>query len=436
MKLHILGMGIVGLATGITFAKKGYELIFSDISNEIVEKFNEGEVLVYEKDMEENVKKIVNEKKAYATTDVKSAVKKSKFSFVCIGTPEKSCFIDLSRINDGVKAIANALKEKDEYHVVVIKSTVPPLTTEKVFIPLLERIANKKVGKDIGLCMNPEFLREGEALSSTMKPDRIIIGEYDRKSGKNLLSLYKKFNSEKLRVEIRVAEMIKCASNAFLGMKVAYANEIANLCEKLGIDVYEVMKGVGLDKRINKMFLRAGCGFGGSCLPKDIKSLVHIAKKNKVNVPILKAVIENNEKQPLRVVEIAGDVKGKKAALLGLSFKPGTDDVRNTCALKIYNELISRGANVVVYDPKAMKNFLKIAHNAKKAENLHEAIDGKEICIIQTEWDEFKKLKPEEIKKLMKKPVIIDGRRTFNPNKLIKEGIIYKGIGWKDNDSD
>ena len=324
----------------------------------------------------------------------------------------------------------------DRYHVVVAKSTITPSTTDTLILPILEEKSKKKVGQDFGLCMNPEFLREGAALHDSLHPDRIVVGGYDQRSIDTVMKVYEGFDCPKFETDLRTAEMIKYGANCLLATKITFANEMGNICEFFGVDVYEVMKGVGLDFRINPSFLNAGVGFGGSCFPKDVNAITAFAKSKGYSPRILNAILEVNETQPLRIIELAEKkaqgVSKKRVALLGLSFKPDTDDVRYTRALPIAQALVEKGAEVIVYDPKAMDNFKKLTEiPITYASSAKEALKEADICIIQSDWSEFKSLTPQDFMELMKTPLIIDGRRTFDPKQLIEHGVTYFGIGWK-----
>jgi UDPglucose 6-dehydrogenase len=324
------------------------------------------------------------------------------------------------------------------YHVVVMKSTVVPSTTDSVVLPILENYSRKKAGEHFGLAMNPEFLREGSALQDSLNPDRIVVGGLDQKSIDTVMKLYSSFDCPKMETDLRTAEMIKYCANCFLAAKITFSNEMANICELMGIDVYEVMKGVGTDFRINPNFLRAGCGFGGSCFPKDVNAITSYSESKGYSSQILNAILDVNEIQPLRVVELAekalGNLHGKKIALLGLSFKADTDDVRFTRALPILEGLVEKGADIVAYDPKGIENFKILTDKpVTYVSSAKEALKDADLCVIQTEWQEFKELSPDDFKTLMRSPIIIDGRRTFDPTELIKNGVKYLGIGWKNN---
>ncbi|MDI6916171.1 MAG: UDP-glucose/GDP-mannose dehydrogenase family protein [Thermoplasmatales archaeon] len=438
MKISIIGTGYVGLTTGIAFAKYGFNVVCVDKVKGKIKSLSNGVAPFYEPGLGKILKKLVDERLIEGSTNLEKAVKNSDVSFICVGTPSlPNGLISLEHVKDAAKDVGKALEKKKGYHLVVVKSTVTPLTTEKIVLALIEKYSKKKVGKDFGICMNPEFLREGNALNDALHPDRVVMGEYDKKSGDILMKLYRNFKCKKMRTKLRTAEMIKYASNSFLATKITFANEMANICEKFGIDVYEVMKGVGLDKRISPYFLNAGCGFGGSCFKKDISAIISASRSKNYTPKLLETVLDMNETQPLQIIRMAesvlGNLKNKKITLLGLSFKPGTDDVRETRALSIAKTLLKKGTKIIAYDPKAMKNFKKLAghRNIVYAKNAKAALRKVDACIIQTSWEEFKNLRPKDFK-VMKTPVVIDGRRTFDNTEIFaKNGIVYLGIGWK-----
>ncbi|MFQ6056935.1 MAG: UDP-glucose dehydrogenase family protein [Methanosarcinales archaeon] len=455
LKVSIIGMGPVGLVTGAVFAKHGHEVVVADIDREKVNTLNKGEAPFYEPGLDNLVKDLVSKKLLRGllrppndTENLRAYYKSiidTDITFICVGTPSNpDGSMNLDYIEKSSIDIGTALKNKKDYHVVVSKSTVVPGTTENVILKLIEEYSSKRRGVDFGACSNPEFLLEGNALAGALNPDRIVIGELDKRSGDVLMALYSDFDEKipRLRVDIRTAEMIKYASNSLLATKISFANEMANICEKFGIDVYEVMEGVGLDFRINPRFLRAGVGFGGSCFPKDVKAIANAARSKELNTPLLDSVLKINEYQPIHAVELAeiaaGDLKNKEVCILGLSFKPDTDDVRETRALPILMKLIEKGCRVTGYDPntKAMDDFRKLFHESPMnfASSLEEAIKNKDIVIIQNEWEDFKKLEPKFFKTLMREnPIVIDGRRIYDPELFLNEGIKYKGIGWKRN---
>jgi UDPglucose 6-dehydrogenase len=423
MRISIVGSGYVGLVTGIGFAELGNEVIFVDIDRAKIESINSLKPPIYEAGLEELMKK--NSGKFYATDDYLKAIANSEITFICVGTPSKDDgSIDLRYIESASKEIGKALANKDDFHVVVVKSTVVPGTTEGVVKPIIEKESGKRAFEDFGLAMNPEFLREGNAVHDFFNPDRIVVGVKDDKTRSILEELYSSFGCPKMSTDIKTAEMIKYTANAFLATKISFANEIGNICKKLGIDVYEVFRGVGLDHRINPAFFRAGIGFGGSCFPKDVKALIRRAEELGEEPRILKAVIEVNERQPLKLIELlkkhVPDLANRKIGVLGLAFKPDTDDVRESRAVPIVEALLKEGAEVIAYDPKAMDNFAKMFPQIEYANSAEDVIAKSDAVLIVTEWKEFEKLDYSG-------KIVIDGRRI---EKAMKEARIYEGVCW------
>jgi len=428
MKIATIGAGYVGLVTGACFADLGHNVICVDIIDGKVEKINKGISPIYEKNLDEIIKRNVGKNLA-ATTDMEIAVRESEIIFICVGTPSSDDgSIDLKYIKEAAKDMGVILKNLD-YKLIVVKSSVVPGTAEKVVIPTIEENSGKQTGKDFGICVNPEFLREGLAVEDTLNPDRIVIGESDKKSGDILYELYKDFKCPVLRVNLRTAEMIKYASNNFLATKISFINEISNICQKLDIDIHEVAKGIGLDHRIGHHFLNAGVGFGGSCLPKDVKALIKLSENLSYNPKLLKSVLEVNENQKLKVVEITKslmDLNGKTIAILRLAFKPGTDDIRESPAITIIEKLMEENTNIRAYDPKAMENFKTINNKIYYANNIDDALKDSDLCIILTEWKEFKNIYEKILE--MKKPRVIDGRRVLDKEKANDLGIEYFSV--------
>jgi len=329
MKISIIGTGYVGLVTGVVFAKNGHEVTCVDIDETRVEMINSGRPPIYENDLEPMLQEALDSGRLSATTDLKGAIHSSHVSFVCVGTPSGSFdYIDLRYIKEASRAIGEAIKDKSSYHVVVIKSTVVPGTTEHVVLPRLEKHSEKKVGEGFGVAMTPEFLREGNAVYDSLHPDRIIIGGINGRSTELLKKLYKEFEDRMFITDPKTAEMIKYATNSFLVTKISFINEMGNLCKLLGIDAYDVSRALAMDKRISPHFLNAGIGFGGSCFPKDVKALVGKAGEVYYYPTMLNAALNVNERQALKIVELlekkAGTIEGKNVAVLGLAFKPGT----------------------------------------------------------------------------------------------------------------
>lgn len=437
LRIAVLGMGYVGLTSGMAFSKHGFRSICTTTTPTKAENLNRGVPPFYEPGLEELVGEMVGKGMLTGSTDNVDAVRQSDVTFICVGTPSQmDGSADLSAIEATARDIGVALRRKSGYHVVVAKSTIPPGTTENLILPTVEKYSGKKVGVDFGLCMNPEFLRQGEAVHDSLNPDRIVIGEYDQRSGDVLEYVYKDYDCPKVRCDISSAELIKYAANSLLATKITFANEFSRICEKYNVDVYEVMRGVGLDFRINPRFLNAGCGFGGSCFPKDVNAIVALAKKNGVETPLLDSVLYTNELQPMHFVELikdaVGTLEGKLVAFLGLSFKPNTGDTRGTRALPIIEKLYLEGAKVKAYDPKAINNFKRLTDlPLEYYGNWEEALRDADLAVVQSDWREIRDIKAEDFKRLLKSPVLVDGRRTYDPTEMLSEGVKYYGIGWK-----
>ncbi|OYT28547.1 UDP-glucose 6-dehydrogenase [Thermoplasmatales archaeon ex4572_165] len=422
MNISIVGTGYVGLVSGACFAKLGHKVICVDIDEEKVEKINNGISPIFEKDLEEILQKY--SKNINATTSYKNAIQNSEITFICVGTPSKeNGDIDLKYVDQAIKEIGLELKNKNNFHSVVIKSTVVPGTTQNHVLPLLEQASDKKVGKDFGLGMNPEFLREGVAVDDFLHPDRIVNGCHDSETKKLLTSIYKDFSCPIITTSLTVSEMIKYASNCYLATKISFINEIGNICKELDIDVYDVADGMGLDARIERSFLNAGIGWGGSCFPKDTKALFSWAKKENISSHLIKSVITVNDEQPLQLIKILKkhipNLKGKKIGVLGLAFKPDTDDIRDSRSIPLIQKLIEEKVEIIVYDPEAMKHFKKIFPQIKYCDSANQVLETDTI-IIATAWDEFKQLDYSD-------KLVIDGRRVLEAEKTAK---IYEGVCW------
>lgn len=431
-RISVVGTGYVGLCTAVGFASKGYKAITSTHDPKKADLINKGIPPFFEPSLEELLKKAVSEGYLRCVLGREEAIINTDISFVAVDTPSQSDgSINLQRIQESAHEIGEAINKKDTYHLVVVKSTVVPSTTQNIVKPILEKSSNKRCGTDFGLCMSPEFLREGAAVHDTLHPDRIIIGEHDKTSGDTLQKLYQEFYSEELppiiRTNLPTAELIKYTNNAFLATRVSLINQIANICEKIpGADITTVAKGIGLDQRIGRLFLNAGLGYGGSCFPKDVKALVALSKDLGYNPALLNAVEEVNKTQPHKAVELAkklvGDLRGKRIAILGLAFKPNTDDLREAISIKVINSLLEEGAKPVTYDPAAMANAKKILGNrVEYAPSAIECIKGADCCIIATEWDEFKQLKPGDFVRNMRTPAVVDGRRIYDPEEYSRK---------------
>ncbi len=429
MKLSIIGTGYVGLVTAVCFSELGNSVICLDVDEKKVEMINEGKPPIYEMGLEKLLKKHAGENLA-ATTDYNFAVSNSNISFICVGTPSTSDGkLDLSLIKAASASIGRALKRKKGYHIVVMKSTVLPETSEKVAIPLIEKHSGKKAGGQFGFAVNPEFLREGKAIYDFMNPDKIVIGAIDKKSGDAIKPLYKAFKCPIISTDLKTAEMIKYANNAFLATKISFSNEVGNICKQLGIDTYEVMKAIGYDFRINPHFLNSGLGYGGSCFPKDVSALINKARETGYRPELLESVVRINEGQPERMIKLLekrlGNISGRKIALLGLAFKNDTDDIRESRAIPVIKMLADKKAEISAFDPMANENMRNIYPELKYCKSEKEALKDAEACLILTEWKQFSKLKKEF--NVMKNRLVIDGRHILNPVGL---NIEYEGLCW------
>jgi UDPglucose 6-dehydrogenase len=429
MNIAVIGTGYVGLPAGAGLAKRGHEVTCVDIDEEKVERINSGECPIFEEGLPELLEDVVSSGKLEATTDTVSAVKDADIVFLAVGTPmDDEGNINLEYIRQASRDVSEGMKQREGYQTIVVKSTVVPGTTEDLIDILGE--SGKKAGKDFGVCMNPEFLREGTALNDFLNPDRIVIGELDEKSGEELEKIYSEFEAPIMRTGLKEAELIKYASNSLLATKISFINEIGNLCKELGIDVYEVADGVGMDHRINRDFLNSGDGFGGSCFPKDVRALIKFMQDREVEPKILESTIQVNSDQKTRLVELLekriGSTEGKTIAVLGLSFKPGTDDVRKSPAIPIIQELKEKGAEIKAYDPEAMEN-MKQKHHPKiqYCDTRQEAMKDSDAALIVTDWEEFNQITLEEINK-MKNPVILEGMKPdYQLPKEKTEGVTW-----------
>ncbi len=408
MRVSIIGTGYVGLCTGAGFASLGNKVICVDTDENKINMIRGGKSPIYEKGLDEKLLDAVKGGMLEATTDCRHAVENSDITFIAVGTPIKSGKIDLSYIKEAAKSVGAALKGKTSYHVVVIKSTVVPGTTESLF----------ENPSAFGLCVNPEFLREGSAMHDFMNPDRIVIGSGSEKAMSVLSELYRNFNAPILSTDMRTAEMIKYASNAFLATKISFINDIGNLCKKLGIDTYKVAEGMGYDSRIGRQFLDSGIGFGGSCFRKDAEAILNESRESGSELEILKATLKVNESQPEKLVEILEkktDIKGKTIALLGLAFKENTDDVRDSPAIKVIERLAKKGCTIRAYDPKASANMKSIFPEIEYVGSAADAVKDADACLILTAWGEFKNLTEKDFSS-MRGRIIVEGRRVLDRN--------------------
>ena len=428
MNICVIGTGYVGLVTGAVFSDLGNEVTCVDKIKEKINSLNKGIMPIYEPGLEEMVKRNVVDNRLFFSTDLHGAVEKAEIIFICVGTPSKdNGETDLSFVEDAAKGIAKFI---NGYKIIVNKSTVPVGTGDFVR-KVIER--NKTHNTDFDVVSNPEFLREGSAIVDALSPDRIIIGAPTKQVAVKLLELYASIGKPMLITDVYSAEIIKYASNSFLAMKISFINAIADLCELTGANITDVTKGVGYDSRIGHEFLNAGLGFGGSCFPKDIQSLVHTAERFSYDFKLLKDVLDiNKERVPhfIKLIKVkTGGLKEKVIGVLGLSFKPDTDDMRDAKSVEIINMLLNEGAVIKAYDPVAMENAKKILPNIQYCQNAYEVAEGADALVVITEWREFKLLNMERIKNLMRKPAIFDGRNIYDAERTRKMGFEYYSIG-------
>ena len=391
-RITVLGVGYVGLVTGACFADLGNQVICLDVIPEKIEKLKRGELPIYEPGLEEMVQRNAAAGRLTFTTEYAEAISNAEFIFVAVGTPSGvDGEADLKYIRSAVENIAAHLKS---YAIIVNRSTVPVGTGDSTAQTLIER--GKKQGVDFQVVSNPEFTREGSAVYDFLNPDRVVLGSVDLHAAEAVADLYRVFTKNLMLTDLRTAEMIKYASNAFLAMKISFINEIASICEKLGADVKLVAQGMGMDARIGAAFLNAGLGYGGSCFPKDVKALTYMAEVNGLHPQLLRAVMDINRDQRRRVIlhlrELLGNLRGKTIGLLGLAFKPNTDDIREAAAIDLAHMLSNEGANLRAYDPVAMDNAHQILDGVKFCNDAYQVAAGADAVVLVTEWNEFRQL--------------------------------------------
>ncbi len=428
MNICIIGTGYVGLVTGTVFAELGNDVICVDKLSEKIAMLENGKMPIYEPGLEELVVRNRNEGRLSFTTDIKNAVENSEIIFICVNTPPKDDGeTDLSFVKAAAKEVA---KHMNGDKIIVNKSTVPVGTGDLVHNIVSENNPNNY---DYHVVSNPEFLREGSAIHDALNPDRIVIGASKRQVAFRLLELYASLEAPILITDVNSAEIIKYASNAFLATKISFINSIADICEKVGADVEQVAKGMGHDQRIGRSFLNAGLGYGGSCFPKDVKSLIHTSSGLGNEFSLLKNVVDTNERRASHFVDMIKarfpDMKGKVFAVLGLAFKPNTDDMREAKSIEIIEALEKEGATVKAFDPIAMEATKAILPDVTCCNSSYEACEGADAMLLITEWREFKFLNLEKIKEAMNIPVIFDGRNLYDPARKRRLGFEYYSMG-------
>src|SRR3989339_264150 len=427
-KICVVGTGYVGLVTGACLSDLGHKVICVDVDKSKIAMLRKNKIPIYEPGLGEIVKKNVKSKRLCFSTQISEGVKKSEIIFIAVGTPPREDgSADLSFVEIVAKEIAVNM---NSYKLIVDKSTVPVETGEWVEMTI-KRNVKKNIAFDVA--SNPEFLREGSAVYDTFNPDRIVVGVKSKRAEELLREVYAPIKAPFLVTDIKSAEIIKHASNSYLAMKISYINAVANLCEKTGADVAKVAEGMGMDKRIGRSFLNAGIGFGGFCFPKDLEAFYWISKKMGFDFKLLKEVKEINEYQRKLLVkkieEAVWNLKGKTIGVLGLAFKPDTDDMRFAPSVDIIAMLQEHGARIQAYDPAAMKKAKMILKGVTFKKNAYDAAKGADCLVIVTEWNEFKELDLSKVRRLLKHPIIIDGRNIFEPQVMKKLDITYKSMG-------
>ena len=432
MRIAMIGTGYVGLVSGACFSEFGIDVTCVDRDAGKIEALRRGEIPIYEPGLDELVERNVAEERLTFTTDLKPAVSAADAVFIAVGTPSRrgDGFADLSFVHEAAREIAEAMQG---YTVVVTKSTVPVGTGAEI-----ARIIRKaRPDADFDLVSNPEFLREGAAISDFMRPDRVIIGTVSERARKLMQRIYRPLyliETPIVHTTVETAELTKYAANAFLAAKITFINEVADLCEKVGADVHDVARGIGLDGRIGRKFLHPGPGYGGSCFPKDTMALVRTGEQEGAPLRIVETVVDINDKRKKRMADkviahCGGSVAGKTVAVLGLTFKPNTDDMRDAPSLDIIPALQAAGATIRAYDPEGMGEARKLLNGIDYSDNAYEAMSGADALVIVTEWNAFRALDLGRVKQAMKAPVMIDLRNIYNPDEMAAAGFDYASVG-------
>ncbi|HEV8591376.1 MAG TPA: UDP-glucose/GDP-mannose dehydrogenase family protein [Pyrinomonadaceae bacterium] len=431
MRIAVIGTGYVGLVSGACFAEFGVDVTCVDVDVTKIDKLNNGVIPIYEPGLDQIVEKNVRDGRLHFTTDIKAAVETARVVFLAVGTPPKEDGSpDMSYYQQAAKDVAEAM---NGYKVLVTKSTVP-IGTGKWLREFVT--ANQKMKTDFGVASNPEFLREGAAIDDFMRPDRVVIGSNEEKAIEVMKELYRPLyliETPIVITSLEAAELIKYAANAFLATKITFINEVANLCDAIGCDVHDVARGMGMDNRIGRKFLHPGPGYGGSCFPKDTRALTTVADQFGVETRIVDAVIEANERQRdamlPKIDKLVGGLSGKQIGVLGLSFKPETDDMRESPAIEIIHGMIERGAKVRGFDPVAMEEAKHYIKGLDYAVDEYDAIKDADALVIITEWNQFRALDMEKVKSLLKAPKIADLRNIYEPADMREMGFEYVGVG-------
>jgi UDPglucose 6-dehydrogenase len=435
LDIAVIGTGYVGLVTGAGLADFGNDVICVDIDQKKIDALKQGKIPIYEPGLDKIVSRNVSDGRLQFSTDLPEAIRSSRAIFIAVGTPPKADgSADLRYVEEVARTIARYMNGPK---LIVTKSTVP-IGTGRMIEQIFAEVGNGHKGTVVS---NPEFLREGSAIEDFMKPDRVVVGASDRESVHLMKEIYAPLHSLEIPfvvTNVESAELIKYASNGFLATKISFINEIAVLCELLGGDVQDVARGMGLDTRIGSKFLQAGPGFGGSCFPKDTSAVADIARRYGYEFEIMEAVLRVNDNIKQRMVgkvvdALCGDVKGKRIGILGLAFKPETDDMRDSPAIPLINGLQQKGASIRAYDPQAMENAGKIFERVTFCHDAYQTAEGADALVIATEWNEFRSLNLERIRKLLAQPVIVDLRNVYDPRRMQSEGFTYVSVGRADD---
>jgi len=449
MNLAVMGAGYVGLTTAICLASQNHRITIFDIDNEKIKQIQNKKLPFFENGLQEILEDVISSKNLVAVNNLNQLVENTDGCFICVGTPTKDDSIDLTQIIDATESLANSINENNnKNYQIIVRSTVIPNTTRNTILPILNERLSKQ---EFGLCVVPEFLREGRALDDFMNPDKIVIGNFDENSALFVKEIFKNFKDkcEFVETNLESAELIKYTNNAFFSMLISFSNEIANISEKIsGVDPYEILNALVLDKRITSTvnnekivpnlasYLIPGCGFGGSCFPKDVQAILDYANKHKIHTPLLKAILNINAERPNKMVllseYILGELKDKKISILGLTFKPETDDLRSSPALDAIQILLEKGANIFAFDPilKSKPNSIKLLQNCTVCATIEDALKDSDVAMIFTKWPEFKSIDSKFLKQFMKNPIIIDGR-GFLAKEKFDNGTYFK-IGYSE----
>lgn len=432
MNIAVAGTGYVGLVTGACFAEFGVKVVCVDIDEAKIAALQDGKVPIYEPGLEEMIRRNAKAGRLSFTTDLSASVENSLVVFIAVGTPQgEDGAADLSAVRDVAIAIS---RNMSEYKIVVTKSTVP-MGTGAMIHKLIEE--NQRAPVHFEVASNPEFLREGSAIEDFMRPNRVVIGAPSEQAAAILKDLYRPLNLVEVPfvvTDVVTAEMIKYASNAFLATKISYINEMALLCEKVGADVHQVARGMGLDKRIGGKFLHPGPGFGGSCFPKDTEALLAIGKSHDVDLKVIRSAVEVNERQTGLMLQkirqmVGGELRDRVVGMLGLSFKPNTSDVRESPALRVAAELMREGAHVKAYDPAGMEEAAAALEGLELMQDEYAVAQDSDVLVLATEWNQFRQLDLERIRESLRKPVVVDLRNIYEPADMKRLGFEYVGVG-------